>query len=94
MKLKVFSVFDSKAAFFGNPFFDQREASAIRSFGDAVKSNDPMNGFAKHPEDYSLFMLGEFDNETGEFDLCKPANLVTASALRAVEFDPPKETIQ
>lgn len=83
MKLKVFSVFDSKAAFFGTPFFEQREASAIRGFQDAVNSNDPANGFARHPEDYSLFLLAEFDNDTGQFDLVKPQNLVTASALRA-----------
>lgn len=83
MKLKVFSVFDSKAAYFGNPFYEQREASAVRAFSDAVNSNVEGNLWSKHPEDYSLFLLGEFDNETGSYDCCKPMNLVTASALKS-----------
>lgn len=82
MKLFVFSVFDSKAAFFGNPICDQRVASAVRSFTDACNASDD-NGFTKHPEDYSLFILGEFDNETGEFDCSKPRNIMTASSARA-----------
>lgn len=83
MKMKMFSVFDSKAAFFGNPWFDQQEASAIRNFSDAVNDgSNPNNQWFKHPEDFSLFYLGEFDNEIGKFHLVTPENLVTASALR------------
>lgn len=84
MIMKVFSVFDAKAAFFGNPFYDQREGSAIRAFGDAVNKEDVNNGFYNHPEDYSLYMLGEFDNDTGAFDPIKPLCLVTASSMRTV----------
>lgn len=80
----VFSVFDSKPAFFGTPFIDQRKESAIRAFADAVNSPDPNNGFKRHPEDYSLFVLGEFDNETGELIPQIPKNLITASALRSI----------
>lgn len=83
MIMKVFSVFDAKAAFFGNPFFDQREGSAIRAFADAVNSNDPNNGFARHPEDYTLYLLGEFDNEKGTFDAQMPTGIVSAAALRS-----------
>lgn len=82
MKLKMFSVFDSKAAFFGQVFMEHSEGVAFRSFTDSCNSDDPRNGFALHPEDYSLFYLGEFDNETGEFDSVKPRNMVTASAVR------------
>ena len=59
MKLKIFSVFDSKAAFFTSLWTEQREASAIRGFSDAVNNPDPNNGFRKHPEDYSLFLIGD-----------------------------------
>lgn len=84
MKMKMFSVFDAKAAFFGNPWYDQSEASAIRNFSDAVNDgSNPNNQWFKHPEDFSLFYLGEFDNEIGKFRLITPENLVTASALRS-----------
>lgn len=89
MKMKMFSFFDSKAAFFSNPFYEQREGAAIRMFADAVNdSSNPNNLLNKHPEDYSLFLLGEFDNDTGAIDMIKPLNLVTASALRSAAPQP------
>lgn len=81
MILKMFSVYDTKAQFFGNPFFDQMSASAIRSFGDAVNKNDPTNNWYLHPEDYQLFCIGEFNNLTGEVKYQLPEALVMASAL-------------
>lgn len=91
MKLKMFSVFDTKMAVFANPFYDQREESAIRSFSDAVNDPNPNNMWNKHPEDFSLYMIGEFDNDTGEIDLYKPQNLVTASALMSLRRDLPSK---
>lgn len=93
MILKIFSVFDSKAAFFGNPFVDQREASAIRAFRDAVNKPDENNGFFRHPEDYSLFLLGVFDNETGEIECGKPLNLITASAIKELNNLPANQFV-
>jgi hypothetical protein len=86
MIAKVFSVFDSKAAFFGRPFFDQKEGTAIRNFSDAVNdSSNPNNMWFKHPEDFSLFLVGEFDDETGELIPVHPKNLLTASAVRTLD---------
>lgn len=82
MIIKIFSVFDSKAAFFGQPFADQSIASATRNFSDAVNDgSNPNNLWHKHPEDFSLFHVGEFDNETGELLPMNPKNLITASAI-------------
>ncbi|QCQ84847.1 nonstructural protein [Blackfly microvirus SF02] len=80
---KIFSVFDSKAASFGVPFADHQEGSAIRNFADAVNDgSNPNNMWHNHPEDFSLFQLAEFDNNTGEIVPIKPKSLVTASALQ------------
>lgn len=85
MIIKLFAVFDSKAALFGQPFSDQQEGSAIRNFSDAVNdSSNPNNLWNKHPEDFSLFQIGEFDNNSGELIPCVPKSLVTASALRSI----------
>lgn len=82
MIVKVFSVFDSKADFFGQPFFEQEEASAIRAFGDAVNDSSRQgNQWYAHPEDFQLFVLGSFDNKTGELIPCIPKALVMASSL-------------
>lgn len=67
MKLKVFSVYDVKAQAYLPPFFLPRTEMAVRVFSDSA--NDPTHMFCKHPEDFHLFELGEWDGETSQFDL-------------------------
>lgn len=81
MKVKVFTVFDMKMQFFAQPFFEQQEASAIRSFSDAVNDANPKNMWYLHPEDFQLYCIGTFDNETGVLESQLPQVLVNASAL-------------
>lgn len=63
MKLHMFSIFDDKARAFLPPFFLPEIGLAVRSFGDGV--NDPSHGFGRHPEDYTLFLVGSFDQASG-----------------------------
>ncbi len=65
MKLKVFSVFDSKAEAFIQPFYSQTTGTAVRSFEQALQNED--HEFRKFAADYTLFELGEFDQQTGSF---------------------------
>ena len=60
---KVFAVHDIKAEAFLKPFFTNTVGEALRGFIDAC--NDPQVQFNKHPEDYTLFELGEFDDGKG-----------------------------
>lgn len=78
--LKVYSVFDSKVGAFMHPFFMRSRGEALRGWIDAV--NDPQTQFNKHPEDFSLMELGEYDERTGKF-----ANEITPVSLGVgVEF--------
>lgn len=73
MKLKVFSIRDSKIEAFMQPFFAQTTAAGIRIWADSVNGD---TGFAKHPLDYCLFELGEFDQEKGSLTAhTQPVNL-------------------
>lgn len=82
MKLNVYSVFDSKLATFGRPWYELTDASAIRVFSDAVNDgSNPQNQWYKHPEDFSLYCLGSFDDESGSLEKQLPLSLVTASAI-------------
>lgn len=67
MKLSIYSIFDSKARAFLPPFYLANDSLATRVFSDCA--NDSVHAFGKHPEDYSLFRLGEFDDALGTFDL-------------------------
>lgn len=64
MIYQVFSVKDLKAAAFAPPFFLHRKEVALRTFRDALA--DPTHPMSAHPEDYVLYCLGEFDDETGQ----------------------------
>ena len=66
-KLKVVSVYDSAMEAYMRPFYTPTEAMAIRSFSDEVNRKDENNPLSKHPTDYALHCLGEFDEDTGEF---------------------------
>jgi len=63
MILKMFSVFDSKAGVFAQPFFTHNNLTATREFADSV--NNPESRFNKHPEDFTLFACGEYDDTKG-----------------------------
>lgn len=68
MIYKVFAVYDSKVKAYMQPFFMQTEGQAIRSWVDAV--NDQSTQFYKHPEDFTLFLISEYDEESGKFKNC------------------------
>lgn len=67
MKLRIFSIFDSKLDAFAAPFFMSTIGQATRAFTD--EASNPQSSLSKHPEDYTLFELGEFDDQNAAFTL-------------------------
>lgn len=61
--MKICSIYDSKADAYLQPFFTPNSGTAIRSFSDAAKEEG--SNFFKHAEDFTLFVLGDFDEHTG-----------------------------
>ena len=64
MKLLAFSIYDSKAEAYIIPFFAPTTGIAIRNFATAAM--DPNHQFHIHAGDYTLFEIGEFDQQTGQ----------------------------
>lgn len=65
MRLFVMAIKDTASQTFATPFFPPAEQVAIRSVGDLVNAPDRGNQIANHPEDYELYELGFFDDNTG-----------------------------
>lgn len=65
MKMMLFSVFDKGVNAFMQPFFMRAKGEAVRSFMDAC--SDGKTNFCRHPEDYTLFFLGVWDDTNAEF---------------------------
>lgn len=63
MIVKMFSIYDSKAVSFLPPWNESTAGTALRKFKDAVVREG--TDFNKWPEDYTLFEIGEFDDQTG-----------------------------
>lgn len=63
MKLKFFTTYDSKVEMYLQPFVMRSRGEAIRSWTQIC--NDPKTQFNQHPSDFTLFEIGEYDEETG-----------------------------
>jgi len=65
MIVKVYAIFDKKVGTFMMPFNASHAQIALRSFEQALNSKDTV--FNTYPEDFSLWQLGDFNDETGEY---------------------------
>lgn len=63
--LIIVAVKDNKASVYSQPMYFPTTGMAIRSFQDALADNT--NAMAKHPDDYDLYQLGEWDDLSGVF---------------------------
>nr|QJB19829.1 MAG: nonstructural protein [Microvirus sp.] len=63
MKQKILAVMDTKSESFLNPITVKTIGEAERGFGDEV--NNPQSMMYKHPEDFGLYLIGEYDAFTG-----------------------------
>lgn len=60
----IFAIWDKKAeAFVNEPFYARSKGIAIRAFRDLANSKD--NDIGKHPEDYGLHHIGDFNHNNG-----------------------------
>lgn len=87
MDLVLCSVFDASADAYARPMFVPSRGLAVRSFTDEVNRAAPDNIMHQHPEDFSLFCLGTFDDGTGKFVLLPVPELM----LRAFNVVKAKE---
>lgn len=63
-RLMMCSVYDEKVGCFMQPFCVRSRGEAIRGFMDACR--DEKMAFHMHPEDYKLYLVGEFLEDSGQ----------------------------
>lgn len=89
MILQVFSIFDSKAKAFLVPFFMHNVPIAQRAFSEAC--NDPTHAYCKHPEDFTLFHLGTFDDTSSNIHSLPTPQSIGLAASYKTGYIPPQE---
>lgn len=76
MLLFAVSIKDRAADVFMRPFFVPHRNVAIRDFTDEVNRASGDNQLNKHPDDFDLYLLGQFDDASGSFVSDDPVVLV------------------
>ena len=74
---RIYSIRDTKAEAFLKPFYLPNDNTAIRAVSDAIEQDQE---FQKHKEDYILFQIGYFDDNTGEITSTETPNLIKTLA--------------
>lgn len=86
-KMKLYCVRDEKIGF-NQPFVCANDLDALRQFQDTI-NRPPQNGIkstlALHPEDFSLYCLGGWEQETGEIT---PEKRLLSQAVELVRKEP------
>ncbi len=76
MEKHLFSVYDSAAAMYLDPFVAPTVEFAMREF--RRMANTPGQQIATYPADYTLFHIGAFDCASGDLIGCPPRSLGVA----------------
>ena len=77
---KLFCVYDSQTTMFGPPILGINKGDVIRQF--TVLVNDGQSQFSKHPMDFALFEIGDYDELTGAIvTLPAPVRICLANEL-------------
>lgn len=66
MKLNAYTIYDVASGVYMRPFFSQADGQAIRGFNDIAL--DMNHEVGKHPEDYTLYRVGSFNDTTGKLE--------------------------
>ena len=64
MLMIICSIKDRAADCYGRPFFTPTDNVAIRSFMDEVNTDREDNQLNRHSDDFDLYALGTFDDNT------------------------------
>lgn len=78
---QMFSIRDTKSAIYSDPFYAITHGVAERNFHEIA--NDSSSIVYKHPEDFDLYHIGEFDDNTGKCQILEtPKHVMKAVHCR------------
>lgn len=76
MRLNVYSIYDRASGIYDRPWVAHSDQAASRSFGDI--SCDAEHPIGQHPEDFTLFRVGTWDDNKGELVPQTPEKILAA----------------
>ncbi len=76
MKIDLYAIRDKVANSYHNPMTFPNAGSAARSFADELNRASADNMLYAHPDDFDMWLIGFYDNETGKIDPMENPQLV------------------
>lgn len=83
---EVYSIRDAKTEVFSPPFLQKARGEAERSFSQL--SNDPETSIGRYPEDFDLYYLGQFNDNSGAYTLLDTPKHI----IKAIQVVRPKKS--
>lgn len=77
--MQIFCIHDTKAESHLQPFFCENEAVALRLLSKPCR--DENHSFCNNSEDYHLYQIGMYDENTGEIDAIQKRHITCLQAL-------------
>lgn len=83
--VEFFTVYDSKAEAYAEPFPAQNREVVIRDFANAFRKDDAakVNRYYMNAEDFSIFKIGHFDPSSGQLSSQNLEHVINLHDLRA-----------
>lgn len=75
MQKLMLTVYDSKAEVYLSPSITPNAAVFARELGDGLRQN-PDSPLARHPEDFAVYLIATFDDETGDISVLPSRRLL------------------
>jgi hypothetical protein len=75
----IYTIKDAIAGIYLHPIFERNDASAVRALREALANRE--HTFAKNPNDYTLYAIGTWDEETGEILGREPEAIINCALL-------------
>ncbi|WNK13473.1 MAG: nonstructural protein [Microvirus sp.] len=80
--LRLVSLYDRASKSFGRPFVVTHLAQAVRGLTDEVNNTEQGSDLSRHPADFDLYHVGDFDESLGTVEAFNaPALIVRADTL-------------
>jgi hypothetical protein len=87
MLKNIYSMYDRAVKAYMQPIFHDSTGGIIRGLTDVLEDRE--HQFTKHPEDYTLFKLGTFDEITGKIEYHEPEKVIGVWELKSPEVKQP-----
>jgi hypothetical protein len=78
----VVSIRDRAADTYSQPMCVASVGGAVRSFGDEVNRKAENNQLNSHPEDFDMYELGKWDDQSAEFICGTPRQIAIGKDLK------------